>query len=310
MLFKPGFLIRGRYLILRQITQSSTGAMYEAIDKRLRKRVVLKQLYAPHQRNGTMCKIFAQEAALLMELSHTALPCTLDYFVESVGQFLVMEFIAGDNLWAVLKQRRYQPFLLGDVLTWTDQLLDALVYLHTRAEPIIHRDIKPQNMKKSHNGNIMLLDIGLAGNTIEPSLHDNDEHPYSSLLDVELEQNAARDTPAAGTQNPVLQYTPPEQLQGEIDEPRSDIYALGASLYVLLSGYVPPNALERALALSLGYPDPLRPLNELNGQVPLEVAAVVEQALAYAPQDRFASVAIMQQALADTWNTRVRTVAR
>jgi serine/threonine protein kinase len=310
MLFKPGFLVRGRYLILRQITQSSTGVMYEAIDKRLRKRVVLKQLYAPHQRNGAMCKIFAQEATLLMELSHTALPCTLDYFVESAGQFLVMEFIAGDSLWAILKQRRYQPFLLGDVLNWADQLLDALHYLHTRPEPIIHRDIKPQNLKKSHNGNIMLLDIGLARNTGNPTLPDHDGYSYSMLPEASLDQNAARDTPAVSTQNPVLHYMPPEQVQGVIDEPRSDIYALGASLYVLLSGYLPPNALERALALSLGYPDPLRPLYELNTQVPTDVAAVVEQAMSYAPQQRFDSPATMQQALADTWNTRVRTVAR
>jgi serine/threonine protein kinase len=102
---------------------------------------------------------------------------------------------------------------------------------------------------------------------------------------------------------------PPEQLQGETGEPRSDIYALGASFYVLLSGYVLPSALERALALSLGYPDPLRPLHELNTQVPPDVAAVMQQALAYAPQQRFASPAQMQQALADTWSPRVRIVA-
>jgi parallel beta-helix repeat protein len=274
MLLKPGFLIQSRYLIIRQLAQSSVGAMYEAVDKRTRQRVALKQVRASYVSSSAarLRDMFDEAASILLRLSHNALPQMLDYFTEPAGQFLVMEFIAGDDLWAQMQQHPGTPLPLRDVLRWADELLDLLDYLHTQREPLLHRDIKPHNLKFNSQGAITLLDIGLVdGSTI--------------------------DTLMSGHSSYMLQYVPPEQLHGEVCDPRSDLFALGATLYALLGGTAFPCSLDRALALSLGQPDPLQPLDRINPHVPADVAAVIQRALAHLPAQRFASAAEMRAAL-------------
>ncbi|NTW04266.1 MAG: protein kinase, partial [Oscillochloris sp.] len=211
-------------------------------------------------------------------LRHPALPKVIDYFRDASGRFLVMEFFSGADL-AALQARRGGPFPLTDVLDWADQLLAALEYLHTRNPPVVHRDIKPQNLKLTPDGQVVLLDFGLA-------------------------RGADQDTSFFGY---TLQYAPLEQIDASGTEPRSDLYALAATLYHLLTDRPPANAPVRAEALLAGRPDPLRPLNEINSEVLPELSDVFARALAIRREARPPSAAVMRQAIQESSIQIVRT---
>src|SRR4026208_1162160 len=134
------------------------GAVYEAIDQRLDTTVALKETLFAEER---LRKQFEREARLLARLHHPALPRVSDHFSEGDGQFLVMQFIPGDDLAEKITRKR-GPFPSDQVLTWADQLLGPLDSLHPQAPQIVHRDIKPQNLKLTPRGQIILLDFGLA----------------------------------------------------------------------------------------------------------------------------------------------------
>jgi serine/threonine protein kinase len=153
-----GGRLQDRYRIVRQLGAGGMGAVYEAIDERLQVTVAIKETFAVDQR---LRRQFEQEAKLLAHLHHPALPRVSDYFTEDGRAFLVMQFIAGDDLAQIIAQQP-GPFPRAQVIAWADQLLDALIYLHTRERQIIHRDIKPHNLKLTACGQIALLDFGLA----------------------------------------------------------------------------------------------------------------------------------------------------
>lgn len=222
-----------------------------------------------------MRKQFEREARLLARMHHPALPRVSDHFSEGEGQFLVMHFIAGDDL-AEMSTKRGGPFPTEEVLTWADQLLDALDYLHTQDPQIIHRDIKPQNLKLTPRGQIILLDFGLAkGQAGEIS----------------------RVTTSASIFGYTPNYAPLEQIQGLGTDARSDIYALAATLYHLMTGIKPPDALTRAAAIVNGQQDPLKPAHEVNSRVPAELAAVLQKAMAQNRDQRYARAADMRRVL-------------
>jgi parallel beta-helix repeat protein len=275
LILPPGTLLQGRYLIERLIAQGGMGAVYQATDQRLGSTVALKQIMVGDTR---MRKAFEREARLLASLQHMALPVVSDHFTEETGQFLVMQFIAGDDLGTLL-ERKSDTFTtvqaFPQIMTWIDQLLDALDYLHTHNPPIVHRDIKPQNLKLTSRGGIILLDFGLAKGAVNQGL-----------------STTARSVRAYTTQ-----YAPLEQIQGTGTEPRSDLYALAATFYHLLTGETPPNSLTRASAVLAGAPDPLIPINKLNPYVSPGAAAILHQAMAHGIAKRFASAAAMRTAL-------------
>ena len=157
-ILKPETVVQGRYQVVGPIGRGGMGTVYEAIDLRLKRRVALKQMAGT---GDSVSRAFEREAQLLASLDHRMLPDVSDYFVDPAGQFLVMEFIPGPDLATLLGQRE-APFPVEQVLRWGDQLLDVLHYLHTRVPPVIHRDIKPQNLKLKSGDEIMLLDFGLA----------------------------------------------------------------------------------------------------------------------------------------------------
>lgn len=141
----PGTILQNRYEIIRIIGQGGMGAVYEAKDQSLGHSVALKQTLvsgAPLQR------AFEREARILARLRNPALPKVSHYFSDPNGQFLVMEYIPGDDLQSLLRQQG-GPLPVEQVLEWADQLLDVLEYLHSHQPPIIHRDIKPANIKLS-----------------------------------------------------------------------------------------------------------------------------------------------------------------
>lgn len=265
----PNTILQNRYLIQRQLGQGGMGAVYLATDQRFGSTVALKETFFSDE---NLRKAFEREARLLNNLRHAALPVVIDHFAEGDGQFLVMQFIPGKDLSALLEEKNGAPFEVDIVLRWADQLLDALEYLHEYKPPIIHRDIKPQNLKLTPRGEVVLLDFGLAKGSATGA-------PLVSL-------SLRGYTP---------HYAPLEQIQGTGTDPRSDLYALAATLHHLLAGAIPPDALTRATAAVSGQPDPLRPVNELNPRVPVSISAVLYRALSQNPNQRPAT--IMRQAL-------------
>src|SRR5438034_6499353 len=139
---KAGAVLSDRYRIVRQLGKGGMGAVYEAVDQRLDATVALKEAFSVDER---LRRQFEQEARLLAQLHHPALPRVSDYFTEGDRAFLVMQFISGIDLAEIIAKHPGRPFSQRQVIAWADQLLDALVYLHTRERQIIHRDIKPHN---------------------------------------------------------------------------------------------------------------------------------------------------------------------
>jgi hypothetical protein len=264
----PNTLLQGRYRVQHLIAQGGMGAVYRAVDERLGHTVALKQTLMT---DPQLRAAFEQEARLLAGLHHAALPVVSDHFAEADGEFLVMQFIAGADLAEEIQQRG-APFVVADVLAWADRLLDALDYLHTQQPPIIHRDIKPQNVKITQRNEPILLDFGLA-------------------------KGVAADAKSIAGYTP--RYAPLEQIRGSGTEPRSDLYALAATLYELLTAQAPPDALTRAAAAVASQADPLVPAYVHNPDVPIALGDLLTSALALDPERRPPSAAAMRSAVRD-----------
>jgi serine/threonine protein kinase len=268
----PGVILQNRYRIVRQLGKGGMGAVYEAVDQRLDAIVALKETFSVDER---LRRQFQQEARLLARLHHPALPRVSDYFTKGSRAFLVMQFIAGADLAEIIATQP-GPFPRGQVIAWADQLLDALIYLHTRDRQIIHRDIKPHNLKITSNGQIALLDFGLAK---AQSADLSGGNSASSIFGY------------------TRRYSPLEQIQDQGTTPQSDIYALGATLYHLLTGVKPQDAQARATSLANSKSDPLRPANEVHRAVGSEIAEILNRAMALSPQDRYPTALEFRSAL-------------
>jgi serine/threonine protein kinase len=253
-MIEAGKILQQRYKIDKQIGQGGMGAVYVATDERFGSTVAIKQ---------TLCmddnyrKAIEREARLLNSLKHTALPRVSDHFLEDDGQFLVMEFIPGEDLCCILDESG-KPFEAEQVLIWADQLLDALDFLHNQKDPVIHRDIKPQNLKITAKGQIILLDFGLAkGNPTE----SNNKTAAKSIFGYSRN------------------YASLEQIQGTGTDPRSDLYSLAATLYHLATATAPEDALTRAMSVLSNKPDPLVPAHVLNDAIPKGLSAILLNAM-------------------------------
>lgn len=251
------------------------GAVYQAMDENLSCVVAVKETFATTDEQR---RAFRREAELLANLSHQALPRVTDHFTHGEGQFLVMQFVPGHDL-AELLELREQPFPVAKVLDWADQLLDALEDLHSSAPPIIHRDIKPSNLKVTPKGKVLLLDFGLAKGVAG----------QMSTADV--------DSRGRSIYGYTAHYAPLEQMRAAGTDVRSDLYALGATLWTLLTGNVPPDALSRVSEKEDGNPDPLRPAHEINPQVPLAVSNVLTRAMSLNRNQRQATAADLRSEL-------------
>ena len=268
-------VLQSRYRIVRQLGQGGMGTVYEAMDERVSAVVVVKE--ANEAGSETQRREFEREARLLANLQHKTLPKVMDYFVEGSFEYLIMEYVPGYDL-AELLRRRNSPFHLKAVLRWADELLGVLEYLHGLRPPILHRDIKPSNLKLTQREEIYLLDFGLAKGSA------------GSMTMTHASKSIHGFTPT---------YAPIEQIAGQGTDPRSDLYALGATLYHLLTNALPVNASLRDEQLEYERPDPLPPLSRLNPKVPPGVAEVIHKAMAIKRKNRFESAAEMRRALAD-----------
>ena len=268
-----GTVLQNRYRVLRELGHGGMGTVYEALDQRVSCIVALKETSVGDNREARSA--FEREAALLANLRHSALPKVMDYFSESDGDFLVMEFIPGYDL-AELLELRESPFPQSQVLRWADKLLEVLDYLHRQQPPILHRDIKPSNLKLTKQGEIFLLDFGLAKGTVG-------------------QMSTAMASRSVRGYTPV--YAALEQIHGHGTDPRSDLYSLGATLYHLLTATPPIDAPARFSALEDEIPDPLPDIKTINSQCTSSVAGIIHQAMEVNRRVRPASALDMRKAL-------------
>ncbi|MDQ3710690.1 MAG: protein kinase [Acidobacteriota bacterium] len=298
-------ILQERYQIISQIGHGGMSTVYEAQDKkRFNASVALKEIFFDlsdviDSKQQDMLKVAVErEAKILAEVHHEVFPHVIEYFSENDKQYLVMELIQGPDLAELLTHRK-TPFSLEEILKWSDQLLDALDYLHSYNPPIFHCDLKPQNLKLTSRGKIRLLNFGIAKSA--------EEHLTATITNQ---------TFFAAT----LNYSPFEQVLRVLDptlrevitqryeekakqilehsaDARSDIYALGATLYHLSTAFMPTDALKRTLEVWSNKPDPLRKPHELNPSIPEEISLVFLKAMEVEQENRFASAVEMQQAL-------------
>jgi serine/threonine protein kinase len=267
-----GTFLQQRYRIDKQIGQGGMGAVYVATDERFASTVAIKETLCM---DDNFRKALEREARLLNSLKHSALPRVSDHFIEDDGQFLVMEFVPGMDLMQTLESRN-APFPYEQVLNWADQLLDALEYLHTQENPVVHRDIKPQNLKVTSKGQVVLLDFGLAKGNVTDA---------GSLTAAKSIFGYSRN------------YASLEQIQGTGTDPRSDLYSLAATLYHLMTGVAPEDALTRAMAVLSHQPDPLLPASSVNPAIPVGLSNVLQKAMDLSAGRRPANAAELRERL-------------
>jgi serine/threonine protein kinase len=247
-------LLNDRYRIVEILGQGGMGAVYRAIDENLGMEVAVKENFYT---SVEYSRQFRLEAVILANLRHSNLPRVSDHFeIEEQGQYLVMDYIEGEDL----RQRMDRLGILTDeeVIITGAAMCDALFYLHTRKPPILHRDLKPGNIKIDPEGMIYLVDFGLA----------------KIVKDSRITTTGARAmTPG---------YSSPEQYGTARTDARSDIYSLGATLYAALTNNIPEDGLARAMEQV-----DLTPVRKRNQKVSRRLAVAIEQALAIHPDDRF-----------------------
>ncbi|MGC9357966.1 MAG: serine/threonine-protein kinase [Anaerolineae bacterium] len=272
MPLNTGQIVNERYRIARLLGQGGMGAVYRAWDLTLNIPVALKELLpdpslSPYEL-AELREQFRQEARILAGLTHPNLPRVTDFFEWSGNVYLIMDFVEGESLAALIE--RHGRLSEEQVVRWATQLLDAIAACHARN--ILHRDIKPQNIIIRSDGQAVLVDFGLV-----------------KLWDPKKPQTQ-RIIRGMGTR----EYASPEQfgMRGAHTEPRSDIYSLGATLYHALVGREPPSALERMAGHNR-----LVPPREMGVQVQPRVQATIMQALALSPEERFPTVSGMTTAL-------------
>lgn len=261
MTLEQGSILNDRYRIDGRLGKGGMGAVYLAFDQVLEIRVALKENL---NLNPESERQFRREATLLASLRHPNLPRVTDHFILEDRQYLVMDYIEGVDLHTRIHK---QPATPDEVVRWAESMCSALTYLHTRQPPIIHRDVKPANLKLQPDGNVVLVDFGIA----------------KVFEEAQTATGARGLTPG---------YSPPEQYGGEPTDSRSDQYSLAATIYNLLTNKQPADSIQRMLGK-----ETLVPLRQLNPDVPEHVEAAVERAMSLDQDHRFPDVASFGAAL-------------
>jgi outer membrane protein assembly factor BamB/tRNA A-37 threonylcarbamoyl transferase component Bud32 len=264
---QSGVTLQDRYLILGILGSGGMSSVYKGRDlhfPNVTKLVAVKEMVnmaADPTMYEMVVRNFEREADLLATLSHPAIPRIYDYFTQDDSSFLVMEFIEGKDLEAILRES--ESFLPEkQVINWAIELCDVLAYLHNhQPQPVIFRDMKPSNVMVDKHGHIYLIDFGIA-RVFQPG--------------------------QKGTMIGTEGYSPPEQYRGEAS-PQGDIYALGATLHHLLT--------KRDPRAEPPFTFTDRPIREINEAVSPETEAVINGSLAYEPRDRFQTASDMKEAL-------------
>lgn len=264
MSLERGALLNKRYRIVEILGQGGMGSVYRAIDENLGVEMAVKEnLFTTDE----YARQFRREATILASLRHPNMPRVTDHFeIDGQGQYLVMDYIEGEDL----RQRMDRVGILPEeeVIVIGVAMCEALNYLHTRKPQVVHRDIKPGNVKITPEGRVYLVDFGLA----------------------KLVHGSQATTTGARAMTPG--YSPPEQYGTARTDHRSDIYSLGATLYAALCGAIPEDGLARAMEQAT-----LTPVRKHNPKVTRRLAAAIEKALEVQPDNRFQNTEDLKDAL-------------
>ncbi|MBA3944188.1 MAG: extracellular solute-binding protein [Herpetosiphonaceae bacterium] len=257
-LLGAGTILQGRYQIERVLGTGGFGAVY------LVRHLALGHLFALKTSFDTTTgavRQFEREAKFLVTLQHPNLARVTDLFIEANGTpYLVMEYVEGENLDELVTRTGLQT--VSRVITWMEQTLDALHYLHTRIPAIVHRDIKPSNLILQADGRLVLVDFGIA------------------------KESGTKTTIGARAYTPG--FSPPEQYGTQSADARSDLYSVGATMFFLLTAQVPPDAIDRMVhGASLILP----------GSLPPSITQLVTATLALNPSQRPISAEKLKTAL-------------
>jgi serine/threonine protein kinase len=269
MPYLPGQIVANRYRIVKLLGQGGFGAVYRAWDLNLKIPCALKENL---ELSPAARRQFEREATWLAGLSHPNLPRVTDHFSEPGSnpgdprtQYLVMDFIEGQDLDHIVAQNG--PVPERQAIQWITQVLNALEYLHSQTPPLVHRDVKPANIRIDPEGNPILVDFGLV----------------------------KRFDPHHGTTTGAMAvspgYSPPEQYGHGSTDARSDIYSLGATLYKLLTGVEPQESVLRIAQ------DEIIPAHLRNPQVSLRTSQAVQVAMAMTPAQRFSNATAFKNTL-------------
>jgi serine/threonine-protein kinase len=278
MPLEAGGVLRERYQIKEFISRGGMGSIYLAEDLRLQGRLcaVKEVRLDPTLSEETLSQTRAQflrEATVLARLDHPNLPKVSDFFSEGQSDYLVMDYVPGEDLRSLMMEAKQRDEFLQEkeVLAWAGQIAEALSYLHSQNPPILHRDVKPSNIKLTPNGVVKLVDFGLV-----------------KIL------AAQEDTVTIVQGRGTALYTPLEQYGGDTGhtDARSDVYAFGATLYHLLTNTAPIEARERFL-----HPEQMPSLRTLNPELSPRTERAISWALSLHPEGRPQSIAELQEAL-------------
>src|SRR5258707_1514975 len=255
-------LLHKRYVIMRTIGHGGMAAVYQAKDLKHDTTCAIKEMSlssVPSYEHAQAIQNFLAEATILSRLNHPNLPVFTDFFTEDSRHFLVMEYIEGDTLEALLEHND-GSFSERRVLGWARQLCDVLEYLHSQQPPVIFRDMKPCNIMLTRTGRIKLIDFGIARL---------------------FRHSGSQDTQLLGTPG----FAPPEQYGSAQTDVRSDIYSLAMTLFHLLTNTISENGFGLT-NIHANFPHISSP-----------VARALEKATSLRPEDRYESIVVFRRAL-------------
>jgi serine/threonine protein kinase/Tol biopolymer transport system component len=263
MTLTAGDLLHDRYRIGDIIGKGGMGAVYRGEDTVLQVMVAIKENLNPLPQ---AVRQFKREALLLASLRHSNLPRVTDHFIQGDLQYLIMDYVPGNDMKTILENEGALPE--SRVMPWIKEITDALTYLHSQHPPVIHRDIKPANIKITPEGKPVLVDFGIA------------------------KASEAGGVTTTGARSLTPGFAPPEQYGSSPTDARSDEYSLAATLYNLLSGRIPTDSLEQTLGQEI-----LKPLSELVPGINPALAQAIQKAMSLSPSERFQTVQVFYDTL-------------
>lgn len=260
---EPGSLLEGRYRIVTRLGSGGMGRLYLADDTRMNFPVVIKQMnhsYQTEEKLGYLEKRFLSEAQLLFRLKHRSLPRVVDYFNKEHSSYIIMEYVAGENLSQFVANKENGRLGVDECFLLMRKTLDILIYLHNQTPPIIHRDIKPGNLMLDSDGEVMLVDFGLARHL----------------------PKGKQATARVGTYG----FASPEHQTGKVST-ASDLYSFGATFHALLSGENPKARL----------PFTFPPLSQYRDDIPPELQLIFDRLLEFKMANRYQKAEDVQKDL-------------